>query len=76
MPVNMAGPVARAGIPILLLYGGHDLIVDPKENSETFAARFKEAGGNIKTVLRGAYGHHPHGVELDDWSVANFFLDN
>ena len=38
MPVNMAGAVAKAGIPILLLYGGKDDVVPPDENCRPFAA--------------------------------------
>lgn len=76
MPVNMAAQVAKAGVPILLLYGAADNLVKPKFNCDMFVPRFKEAGGDIKVVKRGLYGHHPHGVEVDDWSVANYFLDH
>ena len=74
MPVNMAAQVAAAKIPVLLLYGGQDQTVDPKDNCELFIPRFKDAGGDIKVVRRYAYGHHPHGVEIDDTSIADFFL--
>ena len=65
-PVNMYGPIAKAGIPILLLYGGADATVPPSENCLRFAEAFKAAGGDIKIVARGHYGHHPHGLELDE----------
>jgi dienelactone hydrolase len=74
MPVNMAAQVAAAKIPVLLLYGGQDQTVDPKDNCELFIPRVKDAGGDIKVVRRYAYGHHPHGVEIDDTSIADFFL--
>lgn len=73
MPVNMADAVAKAGIPVYLVYGGADLVVPPGPNCELFATRFKAAGGKITVVKRGAYGHHPHGVEIDDPSIADFF---
>ena len=63
MPVNMAGAVARAGIPIFLLYGGQDQTVKPELNCEPFVERFKAAGGKITVHRRFAYGHHPHGEE-------------
>ena len=66
MPVNMAGSIARAGIPVYLLYGGQDQTVDPKLNCEPFAARFTAAGGALKCESRPAYGHHPHGFEHGD----------
>lgn len=73
MPVNLAEKVAKAGIPAYLIYGGADNVVPPAENSELFIKRYKNAGGDIKVIRRGAYGHHPHGVEIDDKSVVNFF---
>ena len=63
MPVNMADAVAKAGIPILLLYGEHDQIVKPEYNCEPFAERFKAAGGTIAVRKRAAFGHHPHGED-------------
>jgi len=75
MPVNMAETIAKAGIPILLLYGGQDQTVNPAKNCELFATRFKEAGGKIDVIKRGLYGHHPHGVDPDKTApITNFFL--
>ena len=65
-PVNMYGPIAKAGIPVLLIYGGADMTVPPSENCVRFANAFKAAGGDIKIVERKSYGHHPHGLELDE----------
>ncbi len=63
MPVNMAPSVAKAGIPILLLYGGKDVVVPPKTSCEPFIERFKAADGNISVTCRPTYGHHPHGED-------------
>ena len=63
MPVNMAEAVAKAGIPVFILYGGQDQTVRPELNCEPFAERFKAAGGKIEVHRRFAYGHHPHGEE-------------
>ncbi|MGN0846378.1 MAG: alpha/beta hydrolase [Kiritimatiellia bacterium] len=65
-PVNRAEPIAKAGIPILLLYGGADAVVPPGPNCELFAKRFKDFGGVIRVQRRGGYGHHPHGLEVDE----------
>ena len=76
MPVNMAGAVAKAGIPIFLLYGGQDQTVRPDLNCEPFAERFKAAGGKIEVRRRFAYGHHPHGEEHGRTvRIANFLED-
>jgi pimeloyl-ACP methyl ester carboxylesterase len=74
MPVNMADSVAKAGIPILLLYGGKDQVVPPASNCELFFSRFKASGGDIKVIKRDSYTHHPHGVELDDLEIVLFFM--
>ncbi len=66
MPVNLAAPVAKAGIPIILLYGGVDTTCVPSLNCEMFIPRFKAAGGNIVVKRRALYGHHPHGFEKGD----------
>ena len=65
-PVNMYEPIAKARIPILLLYGGSDATVPPSDNCLRFAEAFKAAGGNIEIVPREPYGHHPHGLEIDE----------
>ena len=66
MPLNMAEKLAAIGIPVYLLYGGHDQTVDPKSNCEPFVERFRKAGGEITVEKRELYGHHPHGFETED----------
>ena len=75
MPVNMAGSIAKAKIPVMLLYGGKDVVVNPQENCETFLKRFKEANGNLYYVEnRKDFGHHPHGLETNEtYKIAAFF---
>ena len=74
MPVNMGAALAKAGIPVLLLYGKSDLVVPPETNCERFAAAYKAAGGNrMKVVGRTNFGHHPHGGETDDTTISDFF---
>ncbi len=64
-PVNCADPLAKAGIPILLLYGGQDKTVPCETNSELFAKRVKELGGKITVEKRALFGHHPHGLDVN-----------
>lgn len=72
--VNRAVPIAKAGIPMLILYGGKDNVVPPAENCERFAPAFEQAGGDLMIERRGTYGHHPHGVEPNEVSrLVNFF---
>jgi len=82
MPVNMVAPIAKAKIPVLLLYGGQDQSVLPAANSELFIARMRAANGVLRVGIndaegrgRAAYGHHPHGLEIDQQRhLAAFFL--
>ena len=74
MPVNMAEPIAKAGIPILLLYGGQDQSVVPALNCERFVTAFKQAGGNVTVENRTLFGHHPHGADPDKTSVITDFF--
>jgi len=76
MPVNLAKPIAEAGIPVLLAYGGADNVLDPKLNSEIFIPRFKRCGGDIQVIYHALWGHHPHGVEAGDMKIADFFEDS
>lgn len=75
MPVNMAGAIAAAKIPVYLLYGGQDQTVNPALNCERFVPAFKNAGGDIRVEKRALYGHHPHGFEREDiFKIVNFFV--
>ena len=63
MPVNKAEALAKADIPILLLYGVDDKVVNPELNCKLFASRFKAAGGRIIVEPRNMWDHHPHGLD-------------
>lgn len=75
MPINMVKPIADAKIPILLVYGKADTVLDPRLNSEIFIPRFKKAGGDMRVIVRNLYGHHPHGFEVDETVVEDFIND-
>ncbi|MBQ7190700.1 MAG: alpha/beta fold hydrolase [Kiritimatiellae bacterium] len=76
MPVNLAPTLAKAKIPVLLVYGGQDQMIKPNENSRRFAAKYKaENSGEIEVRERPEYGHHPHGLEPGESGViTRFFL--
>jgi len=73
MPINLAADVARAKIPVLLLYGLQDATVPPELNAQLFAARFRKAGGDVTVKCRDLYGHHPHGIEVNETTIWDFF---
>ena len=73
MPRNMAESIAKADIPLLVLYGGQDTTCPPAYNCEPFMERFRAAGGDLTVVKRGLYAHHPHGVEINETTIKDFF---
>ena len=74
MPINKAEAIAKARIPVLLLYGGRDTVVVPELNCRPFIKRFKAAGGEISVVERPEFGHHPHGESPERISsITRFF---
>ena len=77
MPLNMAERLVKTGIPVYLVYGGQDKSCPPEINAVPFISRFKAAGGEDRlTVLyRPFFGHHPHGVEVDEDTIIDFFCD-
>ena len=73
MPINIFLPIAQAKIPILLIYGGQDQTLDPNLNSRLLVPRFQKAGGDITVIYRALCGHHPHGIEVDETTIKDFF---
>ena len=73
MPVNRAAALAKAEIPVLLLYGTADQVVNPELNCLAFVRAYEAAGGRKLKKIARAYGHHPHGVDVGDATVYCFF---
>ncbi|MFO0809733.1 MAG: alpha/beta hydrolase [Gemmataceae bacterium] len=73
-PVDNLLPLAKAKIPILLVYGDKDTIVPHMENSELVYLRYKELGGPIERIVKAGQDHHPHGLK-DVTPVVKFFTD-
>lgn len=76
MPINRVPALAKAGIPVLLFYGGADTVVPPPKNCLAFIDRYKTAGGtNLEVCPRPSFAHHPHGVEESNTTISDFFAD-
>ena len=71
-PVERLGPIARAKIPILLVYGDSDQVVPHKENSEVVYDRIKALGGPVERIVKPGQDHHPHGL-VDPTPIVAFF---
>jgi hypothetical protein len=72
-PVDTLGPLAKAGVPLLHVYGDADIVVPWKENTGLIAKRYKELGGEITLIGKPGVGHHPHGL-TDSTPIVDFIL--
>ncbi|NLB55118.1 MAG: alpha/beta hydrolase [Lentisphaerae bacterium] len=62
-PIDNLGPLAKAKVPILNIYGDKDEPVPWEENAGELAKRYKALGGDIELIVKPGVGHHPHGLE-------------
>jgi pimeloyl-ACP methyl ester carboxylesterase len=62
-PVDNLAPLAKAKIPLLLVYGDKDGVVPHAENSERVYDRYKALGGPVERVVKPGQDHHPHGLK-------------
>ncbi|MBP3956160.1 prolyl oligopeptidase family serine peptidase [Gemmata sp. G18] len=71
-PVDTLAPVAKAKVPLLLVYGDKDAAVPHAENSELLYNRYKALGGPVEQIVKPGQDHHPHGLK-DVTPVVKFF---
>jgi pimeloyl-ACP methyl ester carboxylesterase len=71
-PVDNLATLARAKVPILLIYGDSDKVVPHQENSGLVYDRYKALGGPIERILKPGQDHHPHGL-TDPRPIVEFF---
>lgn len=72
-PVDNLEPLARAGVPLLHVYGEADDVVPWEENTGLVAERYRALGGSIALISKPGVGHHPHGLD-DPTPIADFIL--
>ena len=69
-----AETIAKAGIPVWIIYGAADVVVPAEANCLRFATAYEKAGGHLKLWRDNRRGHHPHGLEPGEGRVfVNFF---
>lgn len=72
--VDNLKPIAKAKVPLLLVYGDKDAVVPHAENSELVYDRYTALGGPAERVVKPGQDHHPHGLK-DVTPVVKFFSD-
>lgn len=70
-PVDNLAPLARAGVPLLHVYGDADEVVPWDENTGVVAQRYRELSGSITLITKPGVKHHPHGLE-DSTPIIDF----
>ena len=71
-PVDNLLPLAKVGVPLLIVYGDKDTVVPHAENSGLVYDRYKALGGPAVRVVKPGLDHHPHGLK-DVTPVVHFF---
>ena len=72
-PIDNAAALAKAKIPVLIVYGKNDVVVPDFENCLVFEKNFKAAGGSIIMIGKEKCGHHPHSLK-DPKRIVDFVV--
>ena len=56
-PIDNLAPLAEAGVKILHIHGDMDEVVPKADNSDVFAVRYRELGGEVEIVTIKGLGH-------------------
>jgi pimeloyl-ACP methyl ester carboxylesterase len=70
-PIDNLEPLAKAGVPLLHVYGDADDVVPWDENTGVVAERYRKLDGSIKLIAKPGVAHHPHGLE-DSTPIVDF----
>ncbi len=74
-PVDSLEPLARAGVPLLHVFGDADDVVPWEENTGVIAERYRGLGGSIQLIRKPGVGHHPHGLD-DSTPIIDFIFEH
>jgi len=75
IPIYTSIKVAKAGIPVIHVYGDADIVVPYEENTALLKEQFEKAGGTITLIPKKGVGHHPHSLE-DPTILVDFILES
>lgn len=75
MPLYKCGMVAKAGIPVMHVYGNADKVVPYSENTALVEAVFNKYDADITIICKDGVGHHPHCLK-NPQPIVDFILEN
>lgn len=70
-PTDGLEPLAKAGVPILIVCGAADDVVPMAENTNVLKDRYEALGGSIRVIAKEGVGHHPHSLK-DPTEIVDF----
>ncbi|BBI35856.1 alpha/beta hydrolase family protein [Cohnella abietis] len=73
-PLDKIDQVAKALIPIIIVYGDADTAAIYSENAEILINSYRERGGLINVIVKPEGEHHPHSLE-DPTPVVDFLIE-
>ncbi|MDA1274174.1 MAG: GDSL-type esterase/lipase family protein [Verrucomicrobia bacterium] len=74
-PIDRLEPLAKAGVPLLHVFGDADEVVPYEENTAVMAERYQKLGGAVMLIRKPGIGHHPHGLD-DSTPIIEFIRAN
>ena len=74
-PIHRLKTLTDNNLPVVLVYGDADKIVDPKENAELIKEYYELKGAPIGVWRKEGCDHHPHGP-VDNQEVIDFIEKN
>ena len=74
IPINNCVKIAKAGIPVMHVFGDADIVVPYEENTDLLAENYEAAGGRIELIRKEGVGHHPHCLE-NPKPIVDFILE-
>jgi pimeloyl-ACP methyl ester carboxylesterase len=72
-PIDRVAPVAKGGVPVIVVCGEADKTVPVAENTAVLERKYRELGGTIEVILKPGVDHHPHSLQ-DPAPVVEFLL--
>lgn len=74
-PIDNLAPLAKAKVPLFLLYADADDVVPYLENGAIVKSRYDKLGGSATVMVKHGLGHHPHGLD-DPTPMVNFIVEH
>ncbi len=74
-PINKIDILIKNHIPIVLCAGERDKVVPYVENGAILDKAYREANGDIMTILKPYCDHHPHGITHSE-PIVKFITDH